>query len=213
MKKLIEKMKKGEPVTILAIGDSITWGQYLDKPKADYVSILEKDLQTKFKNHKIKIINKARSGEETQFAYNRVFFIEKLFSKIKPELVFIMYGKNDLIYGVKPSHFKFYLKQIVKKIKERSKTEIVLLTPNRLMLKKEDKKASPYLKRIKEAADEEGVYFIDAHAAFDGQVLTKLFSRKFTERMAYFPIGEVDYIHPNELGHKLIAEKIMEAFN
>jgi len=206
MKKLIEKMKKGEPVTILALGNSIVAASYL---KHGFVYFLEKKLREKFKNRKIRIINAGLDGEIAQRAYKRLYG-EDLF-KCKPDLVLIMYGHNERDLGIKPEQYEQFIGVLVKEARKKG-AEAILLTPNRLLYANLDKATRLYLKKLEKIAKEEKILLVDVHAAFEGHDLTKIFTRKFPLDAVYHAPSKIDWIHPNELGHKLIAEKILEAF-
>ena len=62
---VLGKLKSGKSVTILALGDSITWGTNVGGNANSYPALLGKMLADHFRNDKITVINKAIGGSTT----------------------------------------------------------------------------------------------------------------------------------------------------
>ena len=85
---------------LLAFGDSLTagivsspdGGRRLD-PASSYVSLLQRDLQERYVTQSISIFNAGLSGEEARYARPR---FSALLTTLRPEVVLLMEGTNDL---------------------------------------------------------------------------------------------------------------------
>jgi lysophospholipase L1-like esterase len=88
----VAKMKAGQPVTILAVGDSITWGINVGGNAAAYPARLEKLLRDHYKNPAIRVINKAIGGSTTS---KHRFWLDRDCRGIEADLVTMMFGYNE----------------------------------------------------------------------------------------------------------------------
>jgi lysophospholipase L1-like esterase len=92
LKSVIEKMKTGKPVTILTLGDSITWGTNAGGNKGAYPAVLGKMLVKHFKNDKIKVVNRAIGGSTT--SKGRAC-LERDIKGVNADLITVMFGYNE----------------------------------------------------------------------------------------------------------------------
>jgi len=90
---VMERLKSGKPVTILALGDSITWGTNVGGNANSYPVILGKMLADHFRNDKITIVNKAIGGSTT--AKGRQWLHRDL-AGVEADLVTVMFGFNEM---------------------------------------------------------------------------------------------------------------------
>ena len=96
--KFIEKASKGEEVTVLFFGDSITTGVCSSKtvgsePNADcWCEMVVESFKKYFKNDKIKYINTAVGGMNSDWAIETV---KENAVDIHPDLMFLAFGMND----------------------------------------------------------------------------------------------------------------------
>lgn len=218
-KEILEKMKAEKKVKIVALGDSVTEGSYVKEfgEKKCFVEIWEEKLRARFKNPNIKVINKGIDGAVSRDGYNSLYQVKRE----KPDLVTVMFGHNDREMKANPGIYEMYMGKIVLDLRKYTRAQVLLLTPNALLDQKYDQKTTPYLKAIKEVSKELEVELVDIHDYFE---------RKFTsgikrESCFYKPSDflKVGYqyldreelhlqviVHPNQKGHELIAEALME---
>ena len=215
-------MEEGKKVTVVACGDSVTAGAYVRNlgEEENYVEIWEKRLQNRFKNPFIKVINNGKSGALARDGYNSLHHAIKR----RPDLVTVMFGRNDCGVGADLEIFEMYIKKIVLCLRQYTNAQALLLTPNPLLDINLDLKSNPYLEIIRKVGEDLDVELIDIH---------RFFERKFTSglkredcfyrpedflKVGYKYIDEEELyiyvvVHPSQKGHELIAEALMEFKN
>lgn len=103
----------GEPVTILALGDSLTAGY--DLPPDDAFPVrLEKTLRTR--GHDVRLVNAGVSGDTTAGGLAR---LEWLLSGETPDAVIVELGANDALRGLPPAKAEENLAAILKILQDR----------------------------------------------------------------------------------------------
>ncbi|MGL5021319.1 MAG: SGNH/GDSL hydrolase family protein [Mycoplasmatales bacterium] len=95
--KVIDKLKFGMPVTIVCLGDSITFGykpnaKGVEQVEIPYPAMLEKLLRKKYNYNDIVVINSGVPGWQIGQALKN--FDSKVLD-FKPDMCIIMYGIND----------------------------------------------------------------------------------------------------------------------
>lgn len=212
MKKLIEKMKKGEPVTILAIGDSITWAKHYVGEKGpeenlrditpSYTQILQNQLRTKFNNQKIHIKVVGLGGYAAQDALP---IFRDVIGSDNFDLVIIQFGHNDRDHGFSVDEYISAIKEMIEMSKQRG-AEVILLTSNLVRDEEIDRKSLPFVEALRKLDKEERVGLVDIYANFVDAV------KKGKPKESFFyskkEVGWDDSIHINEEGHRLMAVAI-----
>jgi lysophospholipase L1-like esterase len=89
---VVAKMKAGKPVTILAVGDSITWGTSAGGNRNAYPARLQKMLVACYGNRSIRVINRAIGGSTTS---KHRFWLHRDVTGIEADLVTLMFGYNE----------------------------------------------------------------------------------------------------------------------
>jgi acyl-CoA thioesterase-1 len=92
-RKIVDK----QPLTIVAIGSSSTYGEGASSPKMSYPSRLAVELQTRFPASRITMLNRGVNGETTADMLAR--FDDDVFAA-KPDLVIWQVGSNSVLAGV-----------------------------------------------------------------------------------------------------------------
>lgn len=173
-----------KPKTFVVIGDSLTEGYGVPKEHA-YPALLEQKLKSDNRNWKV--VNSGVSGSTTASALSRVKWI----LKSKPDLVMVALGANDGLRGVKVATSKKNLEDALDELK-KAKIPIVIagmqMPPNF------------------------GKAYADEFKSMFSQ-LAKKYNAKFIpfmlEGVAGDPkLNQTDGIHPNEEGHKIIADYV-----
>jgi lysophospholipase L1-like esterase len=221
-KKILEKMKMGKKVKIVAYGDSITKGLYLRRfgVKKGFVEIWQKRLRQHFSNPNIKVMNKGYGGILMRTAYFNLWHV----IEEGPDLVTLMFGHNDRESQSPPGVFKKYMRKTIINLQKFTKSQILLLSPSILLDKDYDKKTAPYLEVLKVLSQEFRLELVDVAGYFEQKFTHGLDRRScfFTKeefRTAGFPgyqylddeaLHHQVIVHPNQKGHELITEVLME---
>ncbi len=191
---------EGEELTYLPIGDSLAVGFASSSVSKRYVSLFEKNIE-KTMGYDVYIdkeITKSGGGLKDG-ALAQLDTIEE----VHPDLVTIEYGTNDKNQNMKdiyltPQEFKDNLKKLVDYIYDVNEdTKIILVTPWK-------DTGIEYDSAIKTVGKEYSIPVVDITPIKNRQDIV---DKKGTE-LASGAIS--DGWHPNDKGHKLIAEAIYE---
>src|SRR4030067_3847363 len=187
--------------TLVCLGDSITYER--DEPKyPTYWQIL---LNQKFGSGTVKVISTGVNGDTAQGGYYR---LDRDVLSHQPDLVTVMFGHNDAHYLTSVDVFTDYLRKIIHSLTQRHLSHLWLLTPNQIDHYYIAKQYLPYLTAIKTVTLEKNCHLVDLWHVFKHQDL----SRIFTYTLEFTSQPEPDYLHPNTLGHRLIARVLMKHF-
>ena len=104
------------PRTILAFGDSLTAGYQL-RPGEGFAPQLEKALRAKGRD--VRVVNGGVSGDTTAQGRARIGW-GQAGMKVKPDLVIIELGANDMLRGQSPALAKANLDAIIKDFRKRN---------------------------------------------------------------------------------------------
>ncbi len=173
-----------KPTKILILGDSLTEGLGVDKDDA-FPALLDKQLQAWRPGYDV--INGGSSGSTSASGVRRL----KWYEKAKPDIVLLALGSNDGLRGVKPEETARNVEAAIKYCQER-KWQVILtglrVPPNY------------------------GPEYVNAFAKiYPGLAIRyKLPIVEFLlQGVAGEPaLNQADGIHPNEKGHKRIADNL-----
>lgn len=200
--KTAELLRAGtEPVRIVCFGDSVTGVYYHTGGRRAYTELLPVALKQVYPNARVEAFNAGISGHTTVDALAR---LDTDVLAHKPHLVTVMFGLNDMT-RVPLEDYEANLATIIRKCRETG-AEVILCTPNSVA----ETPARPiaklleYLEGIRRVSEREQAPVADCHAAFEAVRAGDPF--QWLMRMS-------DEIHPNMMGHKLIAEKIVQAIS
>jgi len=90
---VVGRMKAGEAVTILALGDSLTWGTSAGGNRFAYPALLGAMLRKRYRNDRINIVNRAIGGSTT--AKGRQW-LNRDVRGVEADLITIMFGFNEM---------------------------------------------------------------------------------------------------------------------
>lgn len=184
--------------TVVCLGDSITNNQR----EPSYVNYWQDMCNYKYGQDTYHLIASGVNGETAYDAYDR---IDTDVLSYHPDIVTLMYGHNDLNHSIHPRSFQFHLEKLIYACKDKSVNQIWLLTPNQVNHPLIAPAYTSYLNAIKEVAYMTQTVFIDIWKIYNDQDLDEIYTYTFDYEATY---GR-DYLHPNELGHKLIAKRLM----
>ncbi|WP_055665586.1 GDSL-type esterase/lipase family protein [Desnuesiella massiliensis] len=188
---------------IVCIGDSLTYG---------FGVSLNKSWYTKLKGHynSFDVVNKGINGDTTAGMLSR---FNKDVLNLKPDLCIVMAGTNDFLLGRTVHSVVDNISIMIEDCVHNNISPVILVQPLIVedlaktywspyinYISTNDSLAS-YRKLILELCIEKSITSIDIQSLF--VTLTKDNSKD------YF----IDGVHPTELGHKVIFEKIVDYFS
>jgi len=161
---------------VLAFGDSITYGigAVYDE---NYPAVLERLIGRK-------VINAGVPGELSSHGLRR---LAQILGRLRPDMVIICHGGNDLIHGVDERLVAANIRAMVRLAKERGASVILVAVPRITA-----GKISPSPPFYRQIAAESGV-------PYAGDVL-----KTILENRAH----RADVFHPNALGYRELAESL-----
>ncbi len=198
MNKTIKNLKEGSPVIITALGDSLTQGWMVNKGYCDFLAEM---LQQKFPASNFKIINKGIPGNTAEQGLLR---LDRDVIENDPDLVFIQFALNDAYTGYSYPEFKKIISRIIKRIKNKTNAEILLITSVPLMNERENRHAELFYSQLEELSDEEKIPISRVH---------DYWKKKIKSGINFHDLVQEDGVHPTEMGYKLMAESIIQNFS
>lgn len=203
--------------TLLFIGDSITDCER-SRPVGEgrggalgkgYVQMIETLLQIDYPELNSRVINMGISGNTSRDLRNRwATDVET----IAPQWIIVMVGANDAWRDlhsphrrdllVDPNEYRSNLEEIVSRARQGKETEgVILMTPFYISQSKSDpagKRIKLFAAIMRKVADRHRLPLIDIQAAMDLQL-----------RARHFSAIARDHIHPESLGHLIIARAFL----
>ena len=195
------KLERGEPYTILAVGDSVT-------VTGNYQEFLARRLKEFTGNEQIKAVKKGHGGCSAD-ATSRNYEVDV--APFKPDLLLIMYGLNDQICFAEPETYLANYRYIADRAVREFGCDVLFLqpTPHPELKDIELDSAFPWRTGIFAAylARAEHDYpVIPTFSAF-GHQPARDFPELFQALHRLYPAS--DHIHPNVAGHEKLAETVM----
>lgn len=124
----LEKLRAGDFVTIVALGDSNTAVTFHTQGRMTWVDYLNEALFEAYGADVCTVINAAQCGSGSARGLER---LERDCLRYAPDCVIIGYGMNDAIGGLERlDGFRDRMREMVGAIRARCGSEIVLRTPN-----------------------------------------------------------------------------------
>jgi len=199
---LQKEWPKNRTINIVFHGHSVPAG-YFKTPHVNtmgaYPNLFLKKLKEIYPYAVVNVIVTAIGGENSVKGAER---FEKDVLMHKPDVIFIDYALNDRGAGLEKA--KEAWSRMIKMAREQD-IPVILLTPSpdqRVDYENPDNELKKHTDQIIQSAKENQVAYVDSYKIFEF-----LYSDK--EQLAKY-MSQVN--HPNELGHDLIANEIIEWF-
>ena len=208
-----QKDMRTEPIQrVVALGESTTWGYSATSKDKCWVNQTV-GLLEEFQGQPIELINQGiganvltprcpaylRSAKPS--ASERV---DQDLITLNPDLVFLSYGLNDSRGGITAEVFREEYQRLIDRIRSRTEAIIVILNVYYMHASAYEMKGWNYSNY---SVTEEFNQIIADLAKKNGLILVDVWS---AEKGVDWIIGK-DRVHPNDLGHRLIANRVFEA--
>jgi lysophospholipase L1-like esterase len=196
--KTIEKLRTVESATLVAIGDSLTYGWMVRK---GYLDFLKEMLTEKYPKNGFRLINKGIPGDTAEGGLHRVdpdvFFYG-------PDCVLLQFALNDAFVGYTPEDYRLNMETIISEIRGNTGAEIVLVTSSYIGENEWNEVIEKsFYGSLEDLARAYGLSIARVHEHWkrwvrDGGDLGELV--------------QPDGVHPTVTGYRLMAEAVMELF-
>jgi acyl-CoA thioesterase I len=195
LQKSIQRFRTGQPIRIIALGDSLTQGWMARKGYLDYLAEM---LKKKHPDCRPTIVNRGIPGDTAEGGLYR---LRDDVLDLDPDLVFIQFALNDAFTGVNPEVFKNTIAAMISQIRTDTDAEILLVTSVPIMHGEEDFMAEKFYSRLIALSDEEKIPIALVH---------QYWKKKIAGGVDFRSLIQSDLVHPNAEGYRLMAEAIME---
>jgi lysophospholipase L1-like esterase len=193
---LSEKLSKGQPITIVAIGSSSTAGAGASSPAANYPSRLAVELHQRFPGRRIDVINRGVGGEEIGDMLKR---FDTAVVALKPDLVLWQLGTNSVIRNHPVNDHGIAIRAGIEKIRATG-ADVVLIDPQFApkVINKPD--AGHMVELISLTAKREGV---DLFHRFD--MMKRWYNN---DHMKFESFVSPDGLHMNDWSYACLAKEL-----
>ena len=193
----INKLIDGTPVTIVALGDSLTQGWMVSK---GYLDFLREMLIMEFPKSRFKLINSGIPGDTADSGLSRLKWDVLHYN---PDCVFIQYAINDAFSGFTEQQFKNTIRAIIDKIKEHGDADIVLTTSGYIGDNDDNRHVEGYYHQLQVLGEDYGIPVVLTH---------EYWKKKIRNGILFGSLVQYDSVHPTEEGYRLMAEAIKNLF-
>lgn len=192
----ISKLTSGEPLTITAFGDSLTYGWMVSKGYLDY---LDEMIRSRYPESRVEILNRGVPGDTALDGYSR---LKRDVARDGADLVLVQFGLNDAYTGFSPDEFESNLERIITALKSSFNPEIALLTSVYIKMP-EYRRVLEYYDRITGLAERYALPAAQVHKYWEARV---------AGGADFYKLVQGDGVHPTEEGYRLFAEGVMDLF-
>ncbi len=191
----IEKLIAGTPLKWVALGDSLTYGWMVRK---GYLDFLREMIVGKYPQAQPDIYNRGIPGDTAEGGLRRLG--EHVLS-LHPDIVSVQFGLNDLFVGYTVEQFAANIRNIISRIHEHSRCDILLMTSVAVADPHDNAQARAFYNAIIDISQREGLPCARVHECWEREIAS---GRRWQE------LVQADGVHPTEEGYRLMAEAIME---
>ncbi len=204
MAPLARRLLGEKEIRIVFIGDSVTYGVGLISAQKNYIALLKEDLKSLLPDHTLIFINAGRPDENSRTIFDH---LEQDVLTYRPHAVVIMLGLNDyLSKRISPYEFDENIQRLIDRLP--SHIGIILATGPSLEFDRKNRASRMlnydiFMAVLRKTAAELSLPLID--------VLNEWEKNRDSLRGK---VGDLysDPAHPNEKGHRLIADTFFRSF-
>jgi len=193
----IHNLSTGKPVTIVALGDSLTQGWMVSK---GYVDFLKEMLHAKFPQSRFLLVNSGIPGDTADSGLYRMKW-DVLHHN--PDCVFIQYAINDAFSGFTEQQFKRSIKGIIDTVRENGDADIVLITSVYIGDNDDNRLVEGYYHQLEILGKDYRIPVVLTH---------EYWKKRIREGIFFGSLVQYDGVHPTEDGYRLMAEAVVSIF-
>lgn len=210
---LTQNLQEKKSFKIAFLGTSLTSAEWVHPNWREIVEyVLKEALEEQFTDWRvpswgIRCINAGFDGANTKDLIN---LLEKNVIAYEPDLVIVLATSNDIFSEITPGRHKENIKSIINMLVAKN-IKVVYCTNICTNNSAYNEKYLPYLNEALSLFPYKGVPAINMLEAFENYPLDKFFTfvSSGNEVVGIKP-GELDYIHPNQLGNAYIAKVFLD---
>jgi len=193
----IVRLEGNQPLRILAIGSSSTWGVGATSRRKNYPSQLEAMLERVLKTVPIEVVNRGVSGETAEATADRLRIEAAL---LRPDLVLWQVGTNDAVQRVSVESFERTVSETVAQLRKKN-IDVVLVGLQYTPKYARDEHYFAIRDALKRVAAEHNALYVRRYQAMEHISKTKSNLQMMAD----------DDFHLNDLGYQCMAEHIAHA--
>lgn len=193
----INKLISGNPITIVALGDSLTQGWMVSQ---GYIDFLKGMLRVKFPKSRFKLVNSGIPGDTADSGLYRMMGDVLYYN---PDCVFVQYAINDAFSGFTEQQFRENIKDIIEKINENTNADIILITSGYIGDNDDNRRVERYYQQLAALGEDFRIPVAPVH---------EYWKKKITDGIPLESLVQYDGVHPTEEGYRLMAEAVMKLF-
>jgi len=194
----IQKLASGTPVTIAAIGDSLTAGWMVRK---GYIDLFKDMLQQRYPATRINVVARGVPGDT---ADSGAYRLKWDILEYKPDCVLIQYALNDAFMGFTARQFKENIRKMIDAVRDDPDADIVLLTSSYIGGSEDSGFVEEFYQQLIDLGNEYGLAVSLTH---------RYWKAKMDDGGTDFQsLVQYDMVHPTERGYRLMAEALMTLF-
>jgi lysophospholipase L1-like esterase len=191
------KLKAGQPVTVVTMGDSLTDRRHWANRDVCWVDLLRTRLKSRF-GADVTLVDPAIGG--TQLRQNIVLMPTWLGGAPEPDLVTVFFGGNDWESGMRGEEFHRACADAIDRIRRAThgKADVLLMTTNPTAVRWDEMAA--LAEACRDAARDRNAGLADTARAFHGA------GKDDRDRLFVH-----DRVHLSPAGHELVADTVLRA--
>jgi acyl-CoA thioesterase I len=223
MNKTIGKLKKGEHVTIVALGDSITENTFQTRGRMNWVSLLNEAIFEEYGNGICTLINSGKCGSSYRESLTR---LDRDVLRFHPDMVILALGMNDAGEGSAGlQKFKKDVHTMIERIHKSCSSEILIRTPNPIVIEPggpypkgkcpgnahdpDNRPLKLYASALVQIAKELDCEVVDHYTLWTDEKYTVKYP---VSNSCGLWIRMADRVHPNWLGHLVFYRELAPKF-
>ncbi len=191
------KLKAGQPITIVTMGDSLTDFHHWSNREVSWPNLLRDHLKEKF-SADVTIINPAIGG--TQLRQNLILIPSWLSRAPAPDLVTIFFGGNDWDAGMRGPEFRAACNEAVDRVRRATKGQADVLLMSTCPSAVRWTETAELAASCRQAAQDRNAGLADIEAAMHA-----------AGKEDRNPLFGFDRVHLGPPGHQVVAETVQKA--
>jgi lysophospholipase L1-like esterase len=190
-----ERLERGDHLTIIGFGDSLTEGWMASK---GYLDFLEEMIRGKYPRSNITIVNRGIPGDTATGGLQRLGYdvLDQ-----NPDLVFVQFALNDAFLGYSEGQYGQAIQAIIDGIARDTSAVTMLLTSVAIQSSIMNEVAERFYDVLIGLAEKNSIPIALVH---------QYWRKKIDEGASFRRLTQADGVHPTVEGYRFMAEAVME---